>query len=154
MPTNLYGPNDNYNLRTSHVLPALIRKFDDARLKGEPYVTCWGTGSPRREFLYSDDLARACLFLMENYGSEQIINVGCGQDVTIRELAEIVSRVVGFEGEIRWDPSKPDGTPRKLLDSSRVFALGWKPQIVLEEGIRLAYQDFQLRFRSVESKPS
>jgi GDP-L-fucose synthase len=142
MPTNVYGLNDNFDLQSSHVLPALIRKFHEAKITGATTVTCWGTGAPRREFLFGDDLARACIFLMEHYSNEQFINVGYGSDVTIRELAETVRRVIGFRGEIVWDTTKPDGTPRKLLDSSRLFALGWKPQIDLETGIRLAYQDF------------
>jgi GDP-L-fucose synthase len=142
MPTNLFGPNDNYDLQTSHVLPALIRKFHEAKTSGASAVTSWGTGQPRRELLYVDDLARACVFLMENYSGEGILNIGYGSDLTIKELAELVSRVVGFRGEIIWDTSKPDGTPRKWLDSSRLFALGWKPQVDLEAGIRLAYEDF------------
>ena len=142
MPTNLYGPNDNYDLQTSHVLPALIRKFHEAKIANAPTVTCWGTGTPLREFLHADDLARACVFLMRQYGDEQIINVGSGSDLAIRALAETVRAVVGFPGGIVWDTSKPDGTPRKLMDSSRLFALGWRPQIALEEGIRLAYADF------------
>jgi len=142
MPTNLYGPNDNYDLQNSHVLPALIRKFHEAKVSSEAKVACWGTGSPMREFLYADDLARACVFLMQHYSEEQFINVGYGSDITIRALAEIIATIVGFAGEIVWDTSKPDGTPRKLMDSSRLFALGWKPQIDLESGIRLAYEDF------------
>lgn len=142
MPTNLYGPQDNYDLSGSHVLPALIRKFHEAKAAGAPAVACWGTGSPLREFLYADDLARACVFLMEHYSEEQIINVGSGVEVTIRELAETVRRIVGFTGDIVWDKSKPDGTPRKLMDSSRLAALGWKPEVDFETGIRLAYQDF------------
>jgi GDP-L-fucose synthase len=142
MPTNLYGPHDNYDLQNSHVLPALIRKFHEARISKAPSVTCWGTGSPLREFLYVDDMARACVFLMENYSEEQFINVGSGGDLSIRDLAELVKSLVGFEGTIVWDKSKPDGTPRKLMDSSRLFALGWKPQVPLETGIQLAYQDF------------
>jgi GDP-L-fucose synthase len=142
MPTNLYGPNDNYDLQSSHVLPALMRKFHEAKATRAPTVTCWGTGSPLREFLYVDDLARACAFLMENYSAEQFINIGFGSDLSIRDLAEKVKRVVGFEGQILWDKSKPDGTPRKLMDSSRLYALGWRPQIDLETGIRLAYEDF------------
>ena len=142
MPTNLYGPNDNFDLNNSHVLPALIRKFHEAKTDGRSEVLCWGTGSPRREFLYVDDLARACLFLMANYSEENFINVGTGVDVTIRELSEIVSGVIGFKGKIAWDPSKPDGTPRKLLDVTRLSALGWKPQVELEAGIRLAYEAF------------
>ena len=145
MPTNMYGPNDNYDLQTSHVLPALIRKFHDAKTNSAATVTCWGTGAPLREFLYADDLAGACVFLMQNYSEEQFINVGSGSEITIRELAELVKRIVGFSGEIVWDDSKPDGTPRKLMDSSRLFALGWKPQMDLEAGIRLAYEDFLAR---------
>ncbi len=142
MPTNLYGPNDNYDLQTSHVLPALIRKFHEAKVAGAASVVCWGSGTPLREFLHADDLARAGLFLMEHYSEEQFINVGYGSDVTIQELAKAVRRIVGFAGEIVWDTSKPDGTPRKLMDSSRILALGWKPQIDLETGLRLAYDDF------------
>jgi GDP-L-fucose synthase len=146
MPTNLYGPNDNYDLKTSHVLPALIRKFHEAKTSGTASMTCWGTGKPLREFLYADDLASACVFLMQSYSEEQFINVGFGRDIPIRELAEVVRRIVGYEGAIDWDTSKPDGTPRKLMDSSRLFALGWKPRIDLETGIRLAYDDFLKRF--------
>jgi GDP-L-fucose synthase len=142
MPTNLYGPNDNYDLQTSHVLPALIRKFHEAKTSNAPTVTCWGTGAPLREFLYVDDLAEACIFLMENYSSEDFLNAGSGSDVTIKELAETIQRIVGYAGKIVWDTSKPDGTPRKLMDSSRLFALGWRPKINLETGIRLAYEDF------------
>jgi GDP-L-fucose synthase len=142
MPTNLYGPNDNYDLRSSHVLPALIRKFHEAKTAGNKSVTCWGSGSPLREFLYVDDLARACVFLMEGYNDKQFINVGYGSDLSVLELTQIVKRIVGFEGEIVWDRTKPDGTPRKLMDSGRLFALGWKPQVDLETGIRLSYEDF------------
>ncbi len=142
MPTNIYGPNDNYDLQTSHVLPALIRKFHDAKAAAVPSVTCWGSGSPLREFLYADDLGDACLFLMEHYNQEQFINIGSSTEITIRQLAELVSRIVGYPGEIVWDKSKPDGTPRKLMDSSRLFALGWRPKIDLETGIALAYEDF------------
>jgi GDP-L-fucose synthase len=145
MPTNMYGPNDNYDLQTSHVLPALIRKFHDAKISSAATVTCWGTGAPLREFLYADDLAGACVFLMQNYDEEQFINVGSGSEITIRELSELVKRIVGFAGEIVWDTTKPDGTPRKLMDSSRLFALGWRPQVDLEAGIRLAYADFLAR---------
>ena len=145
MPTNMYGPNDNYDLQTSHVLPALIRKFHDAKMSRAATVTCWGTGTPLREFLYADDLAKACVFLMQNYSEEQFINVGSGREITIRELSELVQRVVGFAGEIIWDTTKPDGTPRKLMDSSRLFALGWRPQVDLAAGIRLAYDDFLAR---------
>jgi len=142
MPTNTYGTNDSFDLQSSHVLPALIRKFHEAKISGASTVTCWGTGQPMREFLFSDDLARACVFLMEHYSDYQFINVGYGSDVTIRELAETVRSVVEFEGRIVWDSTKPDGTPRKLMDSSRLFALGWAPQVNLETGIRLAYEDF------------
>jgi len=142
MPANMYGPNDNYDLQTSHVLPALIRKFHDAKTSSAATVTCWGTGAPLREFLYADDLASACVFLMQNYSEEQFINVGSGSEITIRELSELVKRIIGFKGEIVWDESKPDGTPRKLMDSSRLFALGWKRKINLETGIRMAYEDF------------
>ena len=142
MPTNLYGPNDNYDLQHSHVLPALIRKFHEAKAAGAPNVTCWGTGSPLREFLYVDDLARACVFLLENYSEDQFINIGSGREVSVRELTETVKRMIGFAGEIAWDTTKPDGMPRKLMDSSRLFALGWRPEIDLETGIRLAYEDF------------
>jgi len=142
MPTNMYGPNDNYDLKTSHVLPALIRKFHEAKQSAAANVTCWGSGAPLREFLYADDLAGACVFLMQHYSEEQFINVGFGSDLSIRELAELIKRVVGFADEIVWDASKPDGTPRKLMDSSRLFALGWHPQVDLETGIRRTYEDF------------
>jgi GDP-L-fucose synthase len=142
MPTNMYGPNDNYDLQTSHVLPALIRKFHEAKQTAAATVACWGTGAPLREFLYADDLASACVFLMQQYSEEQFINVGFGSDISIRQLAELIKRVVGFAGDIVWDSSKPDGTPRKLMDSSRLFALGWRPQVDLETGIRRTYEDF------------
>jgi GDP-L-fucose synthase len=142
MPTNMYGPGDNFDLENSHVLPALIRKFHDAKVQGKPSVTLWGTGSPKREFLHSDDLGRACVFLIENYDDEVAINVGFGEDVSIKELAELIQGIVGFEGEIEWDSSKPDGTPRKLLDVSRLQALGWKPTIALEQGIKSTYEWF------------
>ena len=142
MPTNLYGINDTYDLATSHALPALIRKFHEAKMANALTMTCWGTGTPQREFLCSDDLARACIFLMENYSEEQFINVGSGHEVTIRELAAMTKAIIGFKGNIIWDDSKPDGTPRKRLDCSRLFALGWRPQITLEIGIQLAYEDF------------
>lgn len=148
MPTNMYGPNDNYDLQTSHVLPALIRKFHEAKESRASQVVCWGTGSPRREFLHSDDLARALLFLMENYDEEQLINVGFGSDITIRELAALVSSVVGFEGEIVWDTSKPDGTPRKLMDSSRILGLGWRPSVDLSTGVASAYNDFKQHLKN------
>lgn len=142
MPTNLYGPNDNFDLHTSHVLPALIRKVHEAKSAGTPTVGVWGSGMPRREFLHVDDLAEACLFLLKNYNSPEIVNIGCGEDVSIRELAELVCRVVGFEGGLAFDTSKPDGTPRKLMNIDRIKALGWTPRIGLEEGIRSAYDWF------------
>ncbi|TAE31511.1 MAG: GDP-L-fucose synthase [Cytophagales bacterium] len=142
MPTNLYGPNDNYDLQGSHVLPALIRKFHDAKINDLPTVEVWGTGSPRREFLHADDLADACVFLMNNYDGELFVNIGVGDDVTIRELAEMVKDVVGYEGELRWNTDKPDGTPRKLMDVSRLHAMGWKHTTDLREGLELTYQDF------------
>jgi GDP-L-fucose synthase len=147
MPTNLYGPNDNFDLQSSHVLPALIRRFHEAKLAGAGSVSCWGTGTPLREFLYADDLARACVFLMQHYSQELFINVGFGSDVSIQELAGLVRDVVGFRGEIVWDKTKPDGTPRKLLDSSRLLALGWRPEVDLKTGIGLAYQAFLSRTR-------
>lgn len=142
MPTNLYGPNDNYDLNNSHVLPALIRKFYEAKINKKPSVTIWGTGQPRREFMHADDLADACLFLMLNYNEKQFVNVGTGKDIAIAELAQLIKNIVGYEGEIVFDTSKPDGTPRKLLDLSYLHSLGWKHKIELEEGILLAYQDF------------
>jgi GDP-L-fucose synthase len=145
MPTNLYGPNDNYNLETSHVLPALIRKFHEARIENKPYVELWGTGAPRREFLYVDDLADAVVFLMERYNYQEIgeiINIGVGEDITIKELAKIIKTAVGYEGELRWDSSRPDGTPQKLLDVSRLKSLGWQASYSLQEGIRSTYDDF------------
>ncbi|TSA30974.1 MAG: GDP-L-fucose synthase [Verrucomicrobiaceae bacterium] len=142
MPTNLYGPNDNFDLHTSHVLPALIRKVHEAKLSGAKDIPIWGTGSPRREFLHVDDLADACVFLLENYDAPEIVNIGCGEDITIRELAETVCEVLGFQGGLAFDTSKPDGTPRKLLDMTKLFALGWKPKISLRDGIRNAYDYF------------
>ena len=139
MPTNLYGPGDNFDLKTSHVLPALIRKFHEAKTTGERSVEIWGTGAPRREFLYVDDLADACLFLMNHYEEDDIINVGVGKDQSIRELAEMVGEIVGFEGDLRFDPTQPDGTPLKLLDVSRLTALGWQAQTSLREGISQTY---------------
>jgi GDP-L-fucose synthase len=140
MPTNMYGPGDNFDLENSHVLPALIRKFDDAKQRGDKAVTLWGSGTPRREFLHADDLGRACIFLLENYDDEVAINVGVGEDVSIKELAELIQKITGFEGVIDWDSSKPDGTPRKLLDTSRINNLGWNPKISLEEGIQSTYE--------------
>jgi GDP-L-fucose synthase len=142
MPTNMYGPGDNFDLENSHALPALLRKFHDAKTKESDSVTLWGSGTPRREFMHSDDLGRACVFLLENYDDEIAVNVGVGEDTSIKELAELIRKVVGFEGEIKWDSSKPDGTPRKLLDVTRLEALGWKAQISLDEGIRKTYQWF------------
>lgn len=140
MPTNLYGPGDNFDLETSHVLPALIRRFHEARRDGAPEVVLWGTGSPRREFLHVDDLAAACAVLLRDYDGEEPVNIGCGSDLTIRELAETVREVTGYEGGIAWDTAKPDGTPRKLLDVSRLSALGWKPAIPLRDGIAATYR--------------
>ena len=140
MPTNLYGSHDNFDLHSSHVIPALIRKVHEAKERAENSVVVWGTGNPRREFLNVDDLADACLFLLERYDSPEIINIGCGEDVTIRELAETVCEVVGFRGNLAFDTSKPDGTPRKLLDMTRLFGLGWRPKIPLRDGIRDTYQ--------------
>ncbi|MBF1687280.1 MAG: GDP-L-fucose synthase [Selenomonas sp.] len=142
MPTNLYGPNDNYHPEHSHVLPALIRRFHEAKEAGAPSVTCWGDGSPLREFLYVDDLANLCVFLMNHYSGDETVNAGTGQELSIRSLAEMVARVVGYRGEIRWDTTKPNGTPRKLLDVSKAEALGWRYKTELEDGIRLAYEDF------------
>lgn len=142
MPTNLYGTNDNYDLINSHVLPAMIRKFHEAKEIGASEMTLWGTGSPMREFLHADDLAEACLFLMENYNETELVNIGTGEDVTIKNLAALVKQIIGFQGEIIWDSSKPDGTPRKLMDVSKLHGLGWHHKIALEEGIKLAYQDF------------
>lgn len=140
MPTNLYGPGDNFDLESSHVLPALIRKFHDAKTRGDSSVTLWGTGSPKREFLHSDDLGRACIFLLENYDADIAINVGFGEDTSITELAETIKGIVGFEGKTEWDLSKPDGTPRKLLDVSRIKNLGWSPTISLEDGLARTYK--------------
>ncbi|WP_299760566.1 GDP-L-fucose synthase [uncultured Pontibacter sp.] len=143
MPTNLYGYNDNYDLNNSHVLPALIRKFHEAKEEGAPSVTVWGTGSPRREFLFADDLAEACLYLMENYNGRELVNIGTGEDITIKDLALLVKDIVGFEGELTFDTSKPDGTPRKLMDVSKLHSLGFKHSTTLEKGIKLAYADFK-----------
>lgn len=142
MPTNLYGPNDNYHPDHSHVLPALIRRFHEAKETGAESVTCWGDGSPLREFLYVDDLANLCVFLMNHYSGEESVNAGTGKEISIKELAELIAKVTGFQGEILWDTSKPNGTPRKLLDVSKSAALGWTYRVELEEGIRLAYEDF------------
>lgn len=143
MPTNLYGPNDNYDLQNSHVLPAMIRKFHEAKLAGNAQVELWGTGSPMREFLHADDLAEACVFLMENYSENQFVNIGTGVDVTIKELAETIKKEVGYEGEIHWNTDKPDGTPRKLMDVSKINDLGWKHKLDLSEGIKLVYAEYK-----------
>jgi GDP-L-fucose synthase len=143
MPTNMYGPGDNFDLQNSHVLPALIRKFHDAKSSGAPSVELWGSGTPKREFLHADDLGRACVFLLENFDDDIAINVGVGEDVSIRELAELIKQTVDFGGEIEWDSSKPDGTPRKLLDISRISDLGWKAEISLREGVETTYDWYQ-----------
>jgi GDP-L-fucose synthase len=142
MPTNLYGKNDNYHPENSHVLPALIRRFHEAKVSGAKEVTCWGTGAPLREFLYVDDLADACVYLMNTYSGNETVNLGTGKELTIKQLTELVAKVIGFTGEIKWDPSKPDGTPRKLLDVSKLESLGWHYKTELEDGIRETYQDF------------
>jgi GDP-L-fucose synthase len=142
MPTNLYGPNDHYDLKNSHVLPALIRKFHEAKINKEPFVTIWGTGEPKREFLHVNDLAEACLFLMENYNEAGLVNVGTGTDLSILELAQLISRITGYKGEIKKDISKPDGTPRKLMDVSKLKSMGWTAKIHLEEGIRRVYAEY------------
>jgi len=142
MPTNLYGIGDNYHPKNSHVLPALIRRFHEAKENGFPSVTIWGTGTPLREFLYADDLAEACVYLMEHYDGRQLVNIGTGEDLSIRELAELIKDVVGYEGDLEWDSSKPDGTPRKLMDVSKLHELGWRHSIDLREGIEKAYADF------------
>jgi GDP-L-fucose synthase len=142
MPTNLYGPNDNYDLHNSHVLPALIRKFHEARVNEKPSVEIWGTGSPKREFLHADDLADACYYLMLNYNEPELVNIGTGEDVSIKELALLIKDIVGYEGELTWNTSKPDGTPRKLMDVSKLKAIGWQYSIGLREGIERTYKEF------------
>lgn len=142
MPTNLYGPNDNYDLQNAHVLPTLIRKFHEAKQNGDPAVTIWGTGTPRREFLHADDLAEACVYLMENYSEEGLVNIGTGEDVTITELAMLIKEIVGYEGALVYDHTKPDGTPRKLMDVSKLTNLGWKYSIELKEGLKRVYDDY------------
>ena len=151
MPTNMYGPGDNFDLENSHVLPALIRKFHDAKVRGDSSVSLWGTGSPKREFLHSDDLGRACLFLLENYDEDVAINVGFGEDISITDLAELIKSIVRFEGKIEWDSSRPDGTPRKLLDVSRMKNLGWSPTITLEDGIASTYKWYLSQLASGKS---
>ena len=141
MPTNLYGPNDNYDLNNSHVLPALLRKFHTAKLEGNSAVEIWGTGSPKREFLHVEDLASACFFLLQNYNEKELVNIGCGEDISIKDLALTIKKVVDFEGELTFDASKPDGTPRKLLNMEKLHKLGWKHQIELEDGIKRVYKD-------------
>ena len=152
MPTNLYGPNDNYDLQDSHVLPALIRKFNDAKARGEPEVVCWGTGAPLREFLHSDDLARALLLLMTQYTGESIVNVGSGEEISIRNLAQLLQEQVGYQGAVKWDSTKPDGLGRKLLDSSLMRSMGWAPTVPLQQGIADANQDF-LRRSPIDGPP-
>ena len=148
MPTNLYGIGDNFHPENSHVLPAMLRRFHEAKLSGAKSVTLWGSGTPRREFLHVDDLAAACVFLLETYDGEIPLNVGCGEDVTIKELAETIARVTEFQGVLEWDNSKPDGTPQKLLDTTRINALGWKPTISLERGIRDTYDWYRDQLRT------
>jgi GDP-L-fucose synthase len=143
MPTNIYGPGDNFDSESSHVLPALIRKFHDAKVRGDQSVTLWGSGSPLREFLHADDLAAACIFLIDSYDDGVAINIGTGNDISIKDLAELIKTIVGFDGRIEWDTAKPDGTPRKLLDVSRINALGWRPTISLEDGINSTYSWYQ-----------
>ena len=149
MPTNLYGPNDNYNLTSGHVLPSMIRRFHEAKVNNLPSVVCWGDGSPLREFMYVDDLANLCVFLMNHYTGNAPVNAGTGEELTIFELAHLVAKVVGYTGEIRWDPSKPNGTPRKRLDLTKTERLGWKPTVFLEEGIRITYDDYLHHYLSL-----
>jgi GDP-L-fucose synthase len=146
MPTNLYGPNDNYDLKNSHVLPALIRKFHEAKIENKDAVEIWGTGSPKREFLHVDDLAEACYFLMENYSDKELVNIGVGEDISIKDLALLIKDIVGFEGDLKWDTTKPDGTPRKLLDVSKLKNLGFEARISLREGISSVYEEFQAHY--------
>ena len=149
MPTNLYGPNDNYHLENSHVLPALIRKIHEAKINREPYTEIWGTGSPRREFLFVDDVADALVFLMHNYNGREFINVGCGEDVTIKELALLIKDIVGFQGELTFNTSKPDGTPRKLMDVGKIHKLGWKHTVSLAKGIEMTYEAFKKHYPKI-----
>lgn len=146
MPTNLYGPNDNYDLQNSHVLPALLRKFHEAKKNDLPFVEIWGSGAPLREFMHVDDLADACLFLMEKHSASGFVNVGVGEDISIRNLAVLIKRITGYDGQLRFDPEKPDGTPRKLMDVSKIHAMGWKHKIGLEEGIRRVYEEVKMKF--------
>lgn len=141
MPTNLYGPNDNYDLNNSHVLPAMLRKFHEAKLENKPFVELWGDGSPMREFLHVDDLAEACVFLMKNYNEQGLVNIGVGEDITIKNLALCIQNIVGYEGKINWDSNKPNGTPKKLMDVSKINQMGWKAKVGLEEGIKKVYQE-------------
>ncbi|HWY99183.1 MAG TPA: GDP-L-fucose synthase [Bacteroidia bacterium] len=143
MPTNLYGPNDNYDLNNSHVLPALLRKFHSAKIENQPVVTIWGSGSPMREFLHVDDLAEACLFLMENYNEAELVNIGTGTDISIKDLAMLIKKISGYGGKLEFDATKPDGTPRKLMDVTKLHKLGWKHKISLEEGIKMVYKDVE-----------
>ncbi len=152
MPTNLYGPNDNYDLKNSHVLPALLRKFHEAKMENKPSVVMWGTGSPKREFLHVDDLADACYYLMENYNEEGLVNIGTGEDIAILDLAKLIKDVVGYEGEIEHDLSKPDGTPRKLMDVSKLKNLGWEASIGLEDGVRSVYEEVRGMFAGANEK--
>jgi GDP-L-fucose synthase len=151
MPTNLYGYNDNYHPENSHVLPALIRRFHEAKMMGVPEVTIWGTGEPRREFLFADDLAEACYYLMQNYDESGLVNIGTGEDISIKELAYLIGEVVGYTGQIRFDHSKPDGTPRKLMDVAKLHNLGWKYTVELKDGIKIAYQDFKNKYAEATS---
>lgn len=152
MPTNLYGPNDNFHLQNSHVIPALIRKFHEAEVNNLPEVEVWGTGTPKREFLYVDDLADACIYLMRNYEGSEIVNIGVGEDISIKELAELIKSIIGYQGQIVWDKTKPDGTPRKLLDVSRLTSLGWKASIGLEDGIKETYNWFRSNLNNIKGK--
>ena len=147
MPCNLYGPNDNYNPEHSHVLPALIRRFNEAKINALPNVTCWGDGSPLREFLYVDDLAELCVFLMKNYSGNETVNAGSGREITIKDLTGLVAEIIGYKGEILWDPSKPNGTPRKVMDISKAESMGWTAKTSLRDGIKLAYEDFKVKYR-------
>ncbi|MCH7515080.1 MAG: GDP-L-fucose synthase [Bacteroidetes bacterium] len=149
MPTNLYGPNDNYDLENSHVLPALIRKFHEAKVENKPSVTIWGTGSPLREFLHADDLADACLFLMNNYDEAEHINVGVSKEISIKDLALLIKDKVGFEGKLEFDTSKPDGTPRKIMDSSKIYSLGWKPSITLDDGLTRIFTEYESNLKTI-----